>query len=274
MAPRVSILMATCNRARMIPRAIESARAQTFPDWELIISDDGSTDDTPAVVETWRKKEPRITYVRSEMNQGISRNYNRGLRIARGEYVAMMDDDDPWCDPKKLEKQVDFLDKNPDHVGCGGGMIVTDMSGKELYRYLKPRTHEEIRKRMLFGNPIANSTALYRRAAGEAVGLHDESLPSSGDRDFWMKMGLRGKLYNFPEYFAYYTVSGGNISLAKIRLHLRMSLKVMRRYKGKYPYYLPALVLNWTQYLYSFLPGPLRRAVHFELAKLKRRLVG
>jgi len=270
----VSILMATWNRAPMIGRTIESVREQSFKDWELIIADDGSTDNTPQVVRDWQKKEPRITYVRSEINQGISKNYNKGLRLTRGEYVAMIDDDDPWCDKNKLKKQVEFLDKNKDYVGCGGGVVVVDSSGKELYRYLKPLKDDAIRSRMLFSNPMANSTTLWRRSVGERVGWYDETTRYSGDRDFWLKLGLRGKLCNFPEYFSHYTMGESNTSIAKIRPHLKASLIIMRRYKKDYPNYLPALALNWLQYLYAFLPVFIRKIIHRSLARLKRMVVG
>lgn len=271
---KVSILMATWNRAAMIGKTVESVQKQSFKDWELIISDDGSTDNTQEVVRDLQKLEPRIVYVRSDTNEGISKNYNKGLRIARGKYIAMIDDDDPWCDDRKLEKQIKFLEENPDYVGCGGGVIVVDPSGRELYRYFKPETDTQIRERMLFGNPIANSTTLFRRVAGESVCWYDEKTRYSGDRDFWLKMGLKGKLYNFPEYFSYYTMTGANTSISRIRPHLKASLLIMRRYKGKYPHYFPALVFNWVQYLYSYLPAFVRRAVHFSLAKLKRKVVG
>ena len=176
----------------------------------------------------WQRKEPRIVYTRSDANHGISRNYNRGLRLTRGEYIAMIDDDDPWTGKDKLKKQIEFLDSHREYVGCGGGVIVIDGAGKELYRYLKPKTDEEIRKYMLFSNPMANSTTMFRRAMGENVGWYDETIRYSGDRDFWMKMGLRGKLYNFPEYFSFYTMNGQNTSIAKMRPHLKTSLMVMQ----------------------------------------------
>ena len=270
---RVSIVMATFNRASLIGRAIESVREQSFKDWELIIADDGSTDDTPHVVAEWKNKESRIVYARSETNEGISKNYNHAFRIVRGEYVAMIDDDDPWRDADKLKKQIEFLEKNGEYVGCGGGGVVVDPAGKKLYRYLKPETDGEIRKYMLFSNPMANSTTMFRKSAGEKAGWYDETTRYSGDRDFWLKIGLAGKLYNFPEYFSYYTMGTQNTSIAKIRPHLKASLAVMRRYRNAYPRYYPALALNLIQYAYSFLPEFIRRAAHQSLARLKRRVV-
>ncbi|MEK7507753.1 MAG: glycosyltransferase family 2 protein [Patescibacteria group bacterium] len=271
--PQVSIVMATHNRAHLVGKAIQSVQSQSFKDWELIIADDGSSDDTPSVVEEWKKKESRIVYTRSAINEGISKNYNRAFRIVRGEYIAMIDDDDPWLDKNKLQKQIEFLEKNSDYVGCGGGVVVINPQGHELYRYFKPETDAEIRKYMLFSNPMANSTTMFRKSAGEKVGWYDETTRYSGDRDFWLKMGLSGKLYNFPEYFSYYTMGVRNTSILKIRPHLRASLIIMRRYKGKYPNYVAALALNFAQYGYSFLPEFVRRVAHKSLARLKRLVV-
>lgn len=272
--PKVTILMATYNRAGLIGKTIQSLLDQTFKDWELVVPDDGSKDNTPEVMKEWQKKLPLITYIRNEVNLGISKNYNSGFEVAKGEYIAMIDDDDPWCDPKKLEKQVKFLDENKDYVGCGGGMIIVDLSHKELYRYFKPETDAQIRAKMLFSNPMANSTTIFRRSAGEKVNWYDASIRYSGDRDFWLKLGTIGKLYNFPEYFSYYTMSGSNTSIIKMRPHLKTSLEVMKRYKKNYPNYFPALIFNWIQYLYSFLPNFIKKPVHYSLARLKRLIVG
>lgn len=272
--PVVSILMATYNRASIIAQTIQSIQKQTIQNWQLVIADDGSSDETPTVVKEWIQKEPRITYVRSEVNQGISKNYNMGFSKCVAPYIAMIDDDDPWCDEKKLEKQLAFLDKNKEFVGCGGGAIVINSEGKELYRYLKPETNEQIKNRMLFSNPMANSTTMFRKDIAEKVGWYDGSIRYAGDRDFWMKIGLLGKLYNFPEYFTYYTISGDNTSIKKIRPHLKTSLEVMKRYKGRYPYYYPALVLNTIQYWYAFLPQSIQKIIHTSLAQIKRKTVG
>ena len=127
--PRVSIVMATYNRAHMLGRGIEALQRQTFTDWELIITDDASTDNTADVVRGWAEREPRIVSLRNEVNLQPSKNYNMAFRRARGEFIAMLDDDDVWCSEDKLERQVAFLETHSDHVGCGGGVIVINPEG-------------------------------------------------------------------------------------------------------------------------------------------------
>lgn len=270
--PLVSIVMGTYNRAHLLGRAIEALQKQTLTDWELIIADDACVDDTPAVVRAWAEREPRIVSIRSEVNQGISRNYNDALRLARGEYVAMLDDDDVWCVDDKLARQVEFLKTHPDYVGCGGGLIVVTPEGQELYRFLKPETDAQIRRSMLLSNPMANSTTLFRRSVGEQVGWYDGDLRYSGDRDFWMKAGLVGKLHNFLEYLGYYTKGTQNTSILHIKPHLKTSLMLTTRYRQHYPNYPVALALNYAQYWYAFLPQGLRRTTHSGAVRLKRAL--
>ena len=111
--PRVSIIMPTYNRGLMLSRAMESALSQTYSDYELIVVDDGSSEDVASVVS--RFADPRITYFRHETNLGQSSAINTGLDLSRGEFIAFLDDDDLWL-PFKLEKQVGLLDSSPNEV--------------------------------------------------------------------------------------------------------------------------------------------------------------
>lgn len=270
--PLVSVLIATYNRSHLIDQAIKSVLMQSYKNWEIIVADDASNDETQKVVAIWQKKFPRIKYARSKRNQGIAKNSNMGLKLAQGKYIAILDDDDQWADKNKLKIQVEFLEKNPQYVGCGGGIIVIDHRHKELYRYLKPETDEKIRKYMLFSNPMANTTTIFRQESGKKIGFYDVSLRYSADRDFWLKLGKIGKLYNFPRYFAYYLMSGNNTSIKKIRPHLKNSLMITKRYKDDYPNYQKAIIINYFQYYYSFMPCFLRKPLHAFLVKVKRKL--
>src|SRR5438132_12765470 len=105
-APTVSVIIATHNRARLLRRAIHSVLAQTFEDWELLVVDDGSTDNTETIAVSLQ--DLRICYLRHEVNRGLSAARNTGIRISRGEYVAFLDDDDEWL-PKKLERELEVF---------------------------------------------------------------------------------------------------------------------------------------------------------------------
>jgi glycosyltransferase involved in cell wall biosynthesis len=272
--PRITVIMGTFNRAHLLGQAIESLLGQTFSDWRLIIADDGSSDRTPAEADQWMKLDDRIAYFRNDVNVGISRNYNQAFLQADTDYIAMLDDDDAWCLNEKLALQVRYLDTHPESVGCGGGVIVVDPQGNERYRYLKPETDAQIRASMLFANPMANSTTLFRRTVGEQVGWYDGSMRYCGDRDFWMKMARTGKLYNFPEFFSFYTMGEQNTSIAHIKPHLRASLMLTRRYARDFPKFPLAIAVNYVQYCYAFLPRGVTRHIHTSAARLKRAVAG
>ncbi|MBL8864553.1 MAG: glycosyltransferase family 2 protein, partial [Planctomycetia bacterium] len=129
MTPAVSVVMAAKNYARFLPEAVESVFAQTFADWELVIVDDGSTDDTPAAVKPYLA-DARVRYVRSD-RLGQSRAKNLGLRLSRGEYVAFLDADDAWM-PTNLEKQLAAFRLGVGVVLCGRELM--DESGAAIPR--------------------------------------------------------------------------------------------------------------------------------------------
>jgi glycosyltransferase involved in cell wall biosynthesis len=268
--PKVSVLIATYNRANLIGRAIQSVLNQTFTDWELIIADDGSTDNTAEVVKKWQRRDSRIKYLRSEHLGRISKISNFGLRKAKGEYLAVLDDDDYWATSDKLKKQVEFLDKNPEYVGCGGGYIVIDENGREKGRFLKPELNEEIKLRALIANPLANLTTMFRRAVAEKLGYYDETMPQFADWDFWLKMGLAGKLYNFQEYFAYYQMWEGGSSFRNQKENVRAALRIIRRYRTNYPGFIKAFFLGWLYAFYASLPMFLKKPLNSGLSLLKK----
>lgn len=270
--PKVSVLLATYNRAHLIGRAIESVMNQSFRGWELVVADDGSTDDTRRAVEAFVKKDDRIRYLRCEHAGRIAVISNYGLKQARGEHVAIIDDDDAWIDSRKLEKQVKYLDAHPECVGCGGGFIVVDDKGAEKLRVLKPERDEDIRRNALLANPMANSTTLFRRSVARAVGDYDETMREFADWDFWLKMGLKGALYNFPEYFANYTMWSEGASFARHRGTSASSLCIVLRYRGKYPRFLPALGASITYYLYAHLPEAVKRILNPVLSRTKKTI--
>lgn len=272
--PLVSVVMPTYNRAHLLDKAIGSVISQSFSDWELVISDDASKDHTQAIVEEWQRRDDRIRPLRNKVNLGLTKNYNNVMKAARGTYIALIDDDDQWLHPDKLKLQIEFLKSHANYVGVGGGMVVVDQEGKELFRYLQPETDAAIRKTILFSNSMANATTMFRKSAGEKVGFYNEAIHRGADRDFWLKMGKVGKLHNLSEYLAYYTVAGQNSLFKNQRELFGSSLAIIKRYKNDYPNYLPALAFNAGMYAYSFLPESLRQLINMPLFYIKRKTFG
>lgn len=272
-APLVSVVLPTYNRSALLRRAIESVARQSFKDWELVVVDDASSDDTPRVLAEMKAKDNRIVVIRNETNYypDISRTLNKGMAVAKAPLIARLDDDDYWIDDDKLKKQYEFLTAHPEYVVVGGGMITVSPEGKELQRYFKKETDGAIRKGALYANPFLHTTVMFRKDVARERGGYG-NWRFAEDWDLWLKMGTRGKFYNFPQYFTAYTVTGGNKSFVYQRPQSRMIMQFAVIHRREYPGFLGAYLVNGLQYLYSFLPVSFRRALHATLTALKRKI--
>jgi GT2 family glycosyltransferase len=272
MLPRASVLMLTYNRPQFIGNAIESILDQQFQEWELLVVHDGPNEEIHAIMREWQKRDPRILYFHRTDPGNIAEASNFGLTHARGEYIAVLDDDDDWADPGKLAKQIDFLDSHRDHCCCGGGVIVIDPAGREQMRYLKPEHDDEIKRHALMANPLAHSTTMYRREEAIRAGGYDETLAGFQDWDLWLKMGKRGKLYNFPEYFLHYRVWQGSGSFHQSKGNTESALRITRRYRHDYSGFPIAYPMALLYNAYAHLPVDVQRVSYSSLSRLKKSL--
>ncbi len=270
--PKVSILMLTYNRPRMIGRAIASLQSQSFPDWELIIVQDGSNPETGRLLEDWLAREPRIHYFQRGTVGSIAEASNFGLAQAQGEYIAILDDDDYWICPDKLQRQVDFLDAHTEYVGCGGGYVLIDENESPIAMYFKPEQDADIRARALLANPIVNSTALFRRVVNGKPVRYDTAIRQFADWDFWLTMGAMGKLYNFPVYLAHYALWGGGSSFRNQKGNARAAIRIVSKHRREYHGFSLAIVLAWLYFLYACLPVSVRRISYETLSGFKKAL--
>lgn len=187
--PRVSVIVSTYNRAALLPRAIASVLAQTYDDFEVVVVDDGSTDGTAAVMEAMT--DPRIRYVWQD-NQGLAAGRNRGLSVVRGEYIALLDDDDIYL-PHKLAVQVGALDADPGVGWISGGYRAVDESGKLLDEFRPWLAHPDLGvAAWLFACPTVVHAVLVRRAWLERIGGFDAARRRSDDWDCWLRLATAG----------------------------------------------------------------------------------
>jgi glycosyltransferase involved in cell wall biosynthesis len=186
--PRVSVVIPTYNRAELLQQAIDSVLAQTFADFEVIVVDDASTDETGAVATAI--DDDRIRYIRHEQNRHGAAARNTGIEAARGEYVAFLDDDDEWY-PEKLAKQVAVMEDSPADVAlvyCWAEVY----DGDERINVRRPDLAGDIFEQTLTGNPIgATSTLLLRTDALVDIGGFDESLHRGQDSDLIRRVSHR-----------------------------------------------------------------------------------
>jgi glycosyltransferase involved in cell wall biosynthesis len=233
--PRVSIVIVTYNREAFLPLAVRSVLCQTFEDFELLILDDASTDRSPEAIRDLFT-DRRITYVKHARNLGINANRNSGLALAKGDYVAMIDSDDVWLDPSKLQQQVDLLDGDRRCGLVGTHAKVLDGSGKVIGELRPESDPVAIRNRMLIRNQFIQSSVLIRKRALDRAGWYDATIPIWEDYELWLRLGETSTLRNIPLMLTGYRCHTGNISRAGQRKSLASYRQIYRRYRGTYPY--------------------------------------
>jgi glycosyltransferase involved in cell wall biosynthesis len=242
MAPKISIIMITRNRASFLTQAIKSAQNQSFIDWELIVSDDDSNDDTVTVLASIITNDSRIKYFKNTPALGISGNRNKTISISSGKYIAVLDSDDFWIDNNKLQKQYDFLEANPDYVLIGSNIKIIDEKGNFLKETTFATENEAIRKEILKNNQIPHSTILMRKNLIEKVGNYNEKISCVEDLDLFLKLGKLGKFKNLPEITTAYTRhSSGASHQKKIAMAWNHFMIILKNF-GKYPNWFSALV--------------------------------
>lgn len=233
----VSVILPTYNGSKTIRTAIKSVLSQNYHFLELLVIDDGSSDETASVVQEFIDKDDRVRYFKNGKNQGIQRSLNRGLKEAKGELVARIDDDDEWVDSEKLIAQVEFFKNNIEHVLLGTGLIVQDTGGRELYRFFNPTEDKEIRKKLLYRNCFSHSTVMFRREPILRAGGYDEGPETLHleDYDLWLRAGRIGKLANLARYSVRLTVHKKSISGTQKLIQLKKQMELTKKYLGDYP---------------------------------------
>ena len=198
--PLVSAIIPAYNSAKTLGRAIDSVLEQTYPNIELIVVNDGSTDDTEGVARSY----PEVRFF-SQWNEGPASARNLGARHARGEYLALLDDDDEWL-RNKIERQMGVLarDSRVAALGARKVLVVVDSAGNELSRRVDHRVDGRLEEvfftRLMRGNRIPLSSVVLRQATFEEMGGFDLSIPPCTDRDLWLRMAASGKrLFNLGE---------------------------------------------------------------------------
>ena len=223
--PRVTVLMAVRDGASHLDEAVRSVIGQSYADWEFVVIDDGSTDDTAAILERHRRADARFRVV-AQSAQGLAESLNRGLRMARGAYVARMDADDV-SRSDRLAVQVASMDANPE-VGVCGSWIQTFGSGPpSIRRY--PLDDAAIRSWLLFESVLAHPSVMIRRDVFERHGLaYDSAMPHAEDYDLWVRAARVTKLANVPQVLLRYREHAQQV----VRKHDAVKRQTARRIRA------------------------------------------
>jgi teichuronic acid biosynthesis glycosyltransferase TuaG len=234
MAHLVSIIMPAYNASRHIAESVQSVLAQTYPHWELLVVDDGSTDDTAEVVHRFVASDARVRYF-SRPNGGQAAARNTGLREARGDLVAFLDADDLWL-PEKLESQLAVLDSTGAHlVYCDGYVFYDDGSPDraDFFAVVPGAADAATMLRLLYAyNRIPTLSVVVRREALDRVGMFDESrrIQNCEDYDLWLRMARAGcSFYGMPEKLMRYRRHAQSTTYRESRM-LRPMVEVARKH--------------------------------------------
>lgn len=262
--PKVSIILPSYNSASYMRETINSVLAQSFTDWEFIIIDDASSDTSAKIIQDYCKNDKRIKFYVNKKNLGLSKTLNKGIDLAKGEFIAEIDDDDIWMDKTKLQKQYEFLLNNSDYgiVGCFAHAV--DTNGKKLFKIKYPAEDVNIRKIVLRHTCIVHSSILIRKQTLIDIGKYSPLYPYAQDYELFLRIGTVSKLHNIPEFMVHYRINPKGLSRTKYREQHNQLIKIVKKYRKFYPGFFTGYMF-WT--IRKFYPVWFRGALSRQIKK-------
>jgi glycosyltransferase involved in cell wall biosynthesis len=208
------IIIPAYNAARYLPAAIESVISQTFGDWRIILVNDGSTDSTAAIADEYQRKLGDRMLVVTQANAGLPAARNVAIRNSSAEFLAILDADDIWL-PCRLAESLKSFESRPE-VGLSYGLItVIDQDGNPQRTFAGNRSNAEGKiARSIYQRKVdlPCPTITFRRKCIEEVGLFDETMRSTEDRDMWLRIAFRREVAFIPKVIAFYRIAAGGMS--------------------------------------------------------------
>lgn len=225
MHPTVTVLIPVYNAKQHLHQAIESILAQTYSNFELLIMDDGSTDNSTEIIKSFDDK--RIRYHISPINNGIEQTLNDGIRKAKGTYIARMDADD-ISHPDRLRQQVFYMEANPKTgvLGTAIRKLKNNRTGKII---TPPQSDRAIRVELLFHNPISHPSVMLRKSS-IAETLYPVNTPYAEDYSFWVVLSLTTHFANLSVPLHYYRVHDQQITQNKQNISRQSKIRILDRY--------------------------------------------
>ncbi|GEL07222.1 glycosyltransferase family 2 protein [Salisediminibacterium halotolerans] len=194
----ITVIMGVYNSSEILPNCINSVIQQTYPDWEMIICDDCSTDNTYAVAEQFASLYDNIVLIKNEKNMGLAYSLNKCLSLARGEFIARTDADDISY-PERFQKQIDFLNENKEYQVVGSSVVLYDDQGEKVLRKAIERPSVES---LIKGKSFIHPTIMMRKETYDALGGYvvSKRTQRGQDTDLWFRFFSKGfKGYNIQE---------------------------------------------------------------------------
>ena len=199
--PKISVIMSVYNGEKYLKEAIESILNQAFTDLEFIIVNDGSTDKSLEIIQSYNDE--RIKIINNEKNIGLVKSLNKALQFVKGEYIARQDADDSSL-PNRLKLQLEFLEKHPEVALLGTGIYVINENGETIERRIM---HPNPKRSLLKGNRFIHGSVMFKKSVIDEVGTYNETLRYSQDYELWLRISKK------------YDVRNLTAPLYKLRMH-------------------------------------------------------
>lgn len=212
---KASVILPIYNGEAYLKLAIDSVLNQTFKDFELLLLNDGSSDSSEKIIDNYVKKDKRCKKF-SWQNQGLIKTLNTGIEKAQGEIIFRMDADDV-CHPQRFEKQLSYLESNPECIALGSRVLLIDDAGMPIKIVSVPSGHEDIEKRNFVGNgsAIVHPTVAMRKKAVIEVKGYREQFTHAEDIDLFLRLAEKGKVANLPDILLEYRQHASSIGYSK-----------------------------------------------------------
>jgi len=230
--PKITVLMAVYNGEKYLKKAIDSILNQTFKNFEFLIINDGSTDNTVKILQNY--KDPRIKIVTNKKNLGLVKSLNKGLDIARGEYIARMDADDISL-PNRLRTQLDFMKKNKKYVVVGSSVEVIDEKGNIITTWRREGDPLLLKWKLIVSPSIMHSTAFFKKNIIIKEGKYNIEFKDAEDFELWSRLSDKYLLSNIEKPLVQYRIHDSSVmgTLRKINDN-EAHFKVIRNNLSKY----------------------------------------
>jgi len=203
----ISVIMSAYNSEKYIEEAIESILDQTFADFEFIIIDDASEDNTLDIIKSYQKSDQRIKLLRNNNNLGLTRSLNKALKHSQSEYIARMDADD-ISHPERFETQINYLKDNPGIDILGTTAYNINENGEIIKERTVPLSYTDIKKTILLANPVIHSSVIMKKSSLKEINNYNETFKKVQDYELWFRALANDLIIeNLPDKLLYYRVN-------------------------------------------------------------------
>lgn len=194
--PKISVVMAVYNGMPYLKDAVQSILGQTYKDFEFIIIDDASTDSSWEYLKSL--KDRKVKLIKNEKNLGLASSLNKGIKAAKGDYIARMDADDISL-PQRFEKQINFFKDHDDYILVGSQVMWVDKNNSSISGFDVHLKDEDIRRKLIARNQFHHATVMFKKYDIEKLGAYKNNLNGIEDYDLWFRVIKKGKVANLPE---------------------------------------------------------------------------